>query len=129
MFKKIITLFLIGLILNLTFSSTAYPQTQTKEEKNAKRIKNVLSIIENKLDGKIEIKLLDKTKILGQLKDYDDDSLTVIEKDTNKITKIPYSQIKSVEPWISKKRTAKLILITVAVIGFLALIAKGMQDY
>jgi hypothetical protein len=125
MLKSMLSLTLIGLILNLTFSSAAYAQTQTKDEKRTNSIKKILSIIDSKLDGAVEIKLFDKTKVLGQLKIHDDDSLTVVERVNGKTTKIPFSQIKSVQPWTSNKDFAKSILIVGAAIGFLVYFAKG----
>ena len=91
-------------------------------------MKKLLSLIENQLDGAVEIRLFDKTKIIGQLGEYDDDGLTIIEKNTGKVSKFPFSQIKDVRPWASNKRFIVSLLIIAGFVGFARELCEKFLD-
>lgn len=96
MFKKYVSLALVGLLLNLTFYSTAMANTE-KNAKFAEKIKASIAKLGIGKESRVKVKLRDKTKINGYISEITEDSFTVVNEKTNSVTKIPYSQVKQVK--------------------------------
>ncbi len=130
MFNRILSLFLIGLILNTAFYSNA--QAQTNSDKEAKRAAKVKSRVEkvkkaaDKFDERVVVKLLDGTKIKGNISEIQDDSFVIVDEKTGKSTQISYLQVKKVRETISftKEEIATIALGAFAIFN---LIVSGRQ--
>ena len=98
MFKKLVSLFLVALLINLVGLTTAY--AASKEEKQALFAENVKAKVLKFGTGesaKVKIKLQDKTKLAGYISAADSESFTVIDSKTGLATTIAYPQVKSVQ--------------------------------
>ncbi len=98
MFKKLLSLSLVALLINLTAMTPAY--AASKEEKQARfaeKVKaNVMKIGTGEA-ARVKIKLQDKTKVAGYISAADDEGFTVIDSKTGVATTIAYPQVKSVQ--------------------------------
>ncbi|HKY43071.1 MAG TPA: hypothetical protein VJM50_08240 [Pyrinomonadaceae bacterium] len=98
MFKKLLSISLVALLINLTAMTPAY--AASKEEKKARfaeKVKaNVLKVGTGEA-ARIKIKLRDKTKVAGYVSSADDEGFTVIDSKTGTATTIAYAQVKSVQ--------------------------------
>src|SRR5687768_8632756 len=98
MFKKLLSLFLVALLINLAAMTPAY--AASKEEKQARfaeKVKaNVMKIGTGEA-ARVKIKLRDKTKVAGYVSAADDEGFTVIDSKTGVATTIAYPQVKSVQ--------------------------------
>ena len=71
MFRKYVSLTLVGLLLNLTFYSTAMANTE-KDAKFAEKVKANINKLGTGKDAKVEIKLKDGTKLKGYVSEVKD---------------------------------------------------------
>lgn len=101
MSKKILSCFLLGLMLNITFCSIALAQTNS--DKDLKRVAKVKSRVEKikKYQDKVDeaysvVKLLDGSKVKGIISEIRDGDFIIAEEKTGKSTQISYSQVKRV---------------------------------
>ena len=98
MFKKLLSLFLVALLINLAGMTPAY--AASKEEKQARfaeKVKaNVMKIGTGEA-ARVKIKFQDKTKVAGYISAADDEGFTVIDSKTGVATTIAYPQVKSVQ--------------------------------
>jgi len=98
MYKKLFSLALIALILNLGGVRLAY--AETKEEKDvryAEKVKtNVLKLGTGE-SARVRIKLRDKTKIEGYISSADEDGFVVTNPKTKVAMEVSYPQVKSVQ--------------------------------
>ena len=93
MLKKILSILLIGLVMNLAVVTTF---AQTKKEKEvADKVKSEITKLGVGTDAKVQVKLKDGTKIKGYVSEIGDDQFVVINEKTSQATPIPYSQAKS----------------------------------
>ena len=98
MFKKILSFALVVIMLNVVGVSSAY--AGSKEDKEARLIERVKESI-GKLgigtDARVEIKLLDKTKLKGYVSQINENSFTVVDEKTGNASEVPYSKAKQVK--------------------------------
>jgi hypothetical protein len=98
MFKKLFTLLLIALVVNLAGVRLAY--ADSKEEKQARfaeKIKaNVLKLGTGEAT-RVKVKLRDNAKLEGFISDAGADSFTVTNGKTGVATVVAYPQVKSVQ--------------------------------
>lgn len=98
MLKKLLSLSLVALLINLAAMTPAY--ASSKEEKQARfteKVKaNVLKVGTGQA-ARVKIKLHDKTKVAGYVSAADDEGFTVIDSKSGVATTIAYSQVKSVQ--------------------------------
>ena len=98
MFKKLISLSLVALLINLAGMTPVY--ASSKEEKDARfaeKVKaNVLKLGIGE-SARVKVKLRDKTKVEGYISAADAESFTVTDAKSGTATTIAYPQVKSVK--------------------------------
>ena len=113
MFRKIISLVLVVLTLNLIGVSPAAASSQ--DDKEARRIQKIKENI-NKLgigtQSRVELKLLDNRKLKGYIKEAGEDTFVVVDEKTGAATVVDYSQVKQAKG--SNRLTAAKIAIGAA---------------
>lgn len=98
MFKKLLSLSLIALMINLAGATPAY--AVSKEEKQARFAEQVKTSVLKFGTGeaaRVKIKLRDKTKLAGYISSTDGEGFTLIDSKTGMATMIAYPQVKSVQ--------------------------------
>ena len=120
MFKKYVSLALVGLLLNLAFYSTAMANTE-KDAKFAEKVKANIAKLGTGKDAKVEIKLKDGAKLKGYVSEVKDSGFVLTNEDTGISNEIPYLQVKQVKGKGSK--IAQRIPAIVILGGILALLA------
>ncbi|HEX7333037.1 MAG TPA: hypothetical protein VF290_16155 [Pyrinomonadaceae bacterium] len=98
MFKKVVTVLLVTLVINLTGVRLAY--ADSKDEKQARfaaKIKaNVLKLGTGE-STRVKVKLRDNAKLEGYISDASADTFTVTNRKTGVTTTVAYPQVKSVQ--------------------------------
>ena len=98
MFKKVVTLLLVTLVINLTGVRLAY--ADSKEEKQARfaeKIKaNVLKLGTGE-STRVKVKLRDNAKLEGYISEASAETFTVTDRKTGIATTVGYPQVKSVQ--------------------------------
>lgn len=98
MFKKVVTILLVTLVLNLTGVRLAY--ADSKEEKQARfaeKIKaNVLKLGTGE-STRVKVKLRDNAKLEGYISEASAETFTVTDRKTGVATTVGYPQVKSVQ--------------------------------
>ena len=98
MFKKLISLYLIALLINLASVTPAYAASkEEKEARFAEKVKASVLKLGTGESARIKIKLRDKTKLAGYVRAADDEGFTVIDSKTKISTTIAYADVKSVQ--------------------------------
>jgi hypothetical protein len=98
MFKKLLSLWLITLLINLAAMTPAY--AASKEEKQTRFAEKVKASVLKLGTGEaahVKIKLQDETKLAGYISAADGERFTVIDRKTGTATTIAYAQVKSVQ--------------------------------
>ena len=98
MFKKLLSLALAALLINLAGVMPAY--AASREEKQARFSEKVKASVLKFGTGeaaRVKIKLQDKTKLAGYISAADGDGFTVVDSKTGMATTITYPQVKSVQ--------------------------------
>jgi hypothetical protein len=98
MLKKMMTMLLICLVMNLA-TNVAFANN-SKEEKVAKKIEKIktdIATLGTGTDAKIEVKLIDKTKLKGYITEVKSDSFIVMNEKTGATNEVPYPQVKQVK--------------------------------
>ena len=98
MFKKLMSLSLAVLLLNLAGMTTVY--AASKEEKQARFAEKVKSNVMKLGTGeaaRVKVKLRDKTKLVGYISSAGEDNFTVTNPKTGIATMIAYPDVKSVQ--------------------------------
>jgi preprotein translocase subunit SecF len=98
MFKKLLSLSLVALLINLGAVTPAY--AASKEEKQARFAEKVKASVLKFGTGetaRVKIKLQDKTKVAGYISAADGEGFTVVDPKTGTATTIAYPQVKSVQ--------------------------------
>ena len=98
MFRKVVTLMLVALVVNLGGVRLTY--ADSKEEKQARfaeKIKaNVLKLGTGE-STRVKVKLRDRAKLEGFISDAGAESFTVTNRKTGVVTTVAYAQVKSVQ--------------------------------
>ncbi|HET9712802.1 MAG TPA: hypothetical protein VFP64_12990 [Pyrinomonadaceae bacterium] len=98
MFRKVMTLLLVALVINLGGVRLAY--ADSKEEKQARfaeKIKaNVLRLGTGE-STRVKVKLRDQAKLEGYISDAGEESFTITNRKTGVAATVAYSQVKSVQ--------------------------------
>lgn len=98
MLKIILSLFLVGLLLNAVGITAVRASSQ--EDKQARVIEKVRENVRKLGVGeaaRIEVKLLDGRKIKGYIREASEDGFVVIDAQTGAATTIDYSQVKQIK--------------------------------
>ena len=98
MFKKVVTVLLVTLVINLTGVRLVY--ADSKEEKQARfaeKIKaNVLKLGTGE-STRVRVKLRDNAKLEGYISDASAEAFTITDRKTGLATTVAYPQVKSVQ--------------------------------
>ena len=98
MFRKLLTLLLVAMVLNLAGVRLAY--ADSKEEKQARfaeKIKaNVLKLGTGE-STRVKVKLRDQAKLEGYISNSGTETFTVINRKTGVATTVAYPDVKSVQ--------------------------------
>jgi hypothetical protein len=98
MFKRIVTLALIGSVLNLAcLTPTASGQTQKEDARRAERVKSFINKVGTGRDARVEIRLRDKSEVKGYVSEKSNDSFVVTDAETGASATVLYSQIEKVK--------------------------------
>jgi hypothetical protein len=98
MFKKILSLVLVGFLLNVTGVSVAYAGTkEEKEARFAEKVKEGISKLGTGAEARIEVKLRDKTKLKGYVSEAGVDGFVVVDEKTGATSTVAYPQVKQVK--------------------------------
>lgn len=98
MFKKLFSLALVVLLINLAGVRLAY--ADSKEEKQARFAEKVKASVLKLGTGeaaRVKVKLRDKTKLEGYISAADGEGFTVTDSKTGTATQVAYPQVKSVK--------------------------------
>ena len=115
MFKKILSLVLVGFLLNVPGGSVAY--AGSKEEKAARfaeKVREGIGKLGTGAEARIEVKLRDKRKLKGYVGEAGENSFVVVDEKTGATSTVTYSQVKQVKG--NNLSTAAEIAIGVGVI-------------
>ena len=97
MFKKFLTLLLVGLLFNTTAVSFVYADTKSdKEARFAEKVKKGIAKLGTGESALVEVKLRDNTKVRGYIKEANDTSFTIVNRATNTETVVTYPNTKQV---------------------------------
>jgi len=98
MFRKLVTLLLVALVINLAGVRLAY--AESKEEKQARfaeKIKaNVLKLGTGE-SARVKVKLRDQAKLEGYISDAGAETFTITNQKTGVATTVAYPQVKSIQ--------------------------------
>jgi len=98
MFKKLLSLFLMVLLVNLVGMTSVY--AASKEEQQASLVKKVKANVLKLGTGeaaRVKVKLRDNSKLEGYISAADEQGFTVTDRKTAKATTVGYPQVKSVK--------------------------------
>lgn len=98
MFKKVLSLVLVGFLLNVTGVSAAHAGSKEgKETRFAEKVKEGISKLGTGAEARIEVKLRDKTKLKGYVGEAGEDSFLIVDEKTGATSTVTYSQVKQVK--------------------------------
>ena len=97
MFKKLFSLSLVALLINLAAMTPAYAASKEKQARFTEKVKVSVLKLGTGEAARVKLKLQDKTKVAGYISAADGDGLTVVDPKTGLVTTIAYSQVKSVQ--------------------------------
>ena len=98
MFKKLLSLSLVALLINLTAVPLVYAAAKEENEARfAEKVKASVLKLGTGEAARVKIKLRDKTKLAGYISVADDEGFTVIDSKSGIATTIAYPQVKSVQ--------------------------------
>jgi hypothetical protein len=98
MLRKLISLSLVALLINLAGMTTVYGAS--KEEKQARFAEKVKTNVMKLGTGEaahVKVKLRDKTKLVGYISNAGEDTFTVTNPKTGTATTVAYPDVKSVQ--------------------------------
>jgi uncharacterized membrane protein len=115
MFKKVLSLVLVGFLLGVVGVRLAYAGSkEEKEIRLAEKVKAGISKLGTGPEARIQIKLRDKTQLKGYVSEAGEDSFVIVNDKTNAISRVTYAQVQQVKG--NNLSTAAEIAIGVGVI-------------
>lgn len=97
MWRKIFSILLIGLVVNL---GVVVISAQTKEEKEAKfaeKVKAQIAKLGTGNEARVEVKLKDGTKIMGYVSEIKANEFVIMDSKAAQQIPIPYTNVKQVK--------------------------------
>ena len=132
MSKRVLSLFLIGLLINVIGFTAVNAQTQSDKQTRAiEQIRENVRKLGVGEDARIEIKLLDGKKIKGYIREANEDDFIVVDAKTNSAVTIDYSQVKKIKGK-NRSTAAKVGLevvkgvVVFAIVGAIATVAAAI---
>jgi hypothetical protein len=98
MLKKILSLALAVLLIGIVSVTPVYADSkEEKEARFAEKVKAGISKLGTGEMARVEIKLRDKTKLKGYIKEAGEDSFVLVDTKTGAATTVLYPQVKQVK--------------------------------
>lgn len=127
MFKKLLSLALIGLLLNLGGVKVYAHSKEEEQARFAEKVKEAVNKLGIGEAARLEVKLKDKRKLQGYISETGEDSFVVTDAKTGTATTIAYAHVKQVKG--NNLSTGAKIAIGVGVaVAILALLAWLARD-
>ncbi len=97
MVKKILCLALAGLLVNMMAASAAYASSdEGKQARFVEQVKRGIATLGTGPDARVEVKLHDRTKLKGYLKEVTAEYFVVSDPGTGATTRVLYPEVKQV---------------------------------
>ena len=120
MFKKVLSLVLVGLLVNMFSISLTYASSkEEKQSRFAARVKENVTKLGTGAEARVEVKLRDNRKLKGYVREAGEDSFVVVDAKTGTATTVAYPQVKQVKG--NNLSTGAKIAIAVSIIVVLTL--------
>jgi hypothetical protein len=122
MSKKLLSLVLVGLLLNVIGVIPAY--ASSKEETRArfaKRVKEGISRLGTGPEARVEVRLLDGRKLKGYISEAGENSFVIVDTKSGAASTVPYPQVKQVTG-NNLSKGAKIAITVGLVVGLLFLL-------
>jgi hypothetical protein len=98
MFRKILSVGLAGLLIQLACAYPAFAKTGSKKEvERAEKVRAGIAMLGTGPDARVKIKLRDKTKLEGYISEAGEDQFSVTDTKTGATSTVEYSQVKQVK--------------------------------
>lgn len=112
MFKKLLSLALAGLLLNVVYATPASAKTKAeKEAEFAERVRAGIAKLGTGAEARVEVKLRDKRKLKGYVSEAGAESFTVVDEKTGAATQVAYPQVGKVKGNnLSENQTALIVV-------------------
>lgn len=124
MLKKAVSITLVALLFNAVCLRVAATTLTEKEAHFAVKVKAGIAKLGTGTDARVELRLRDRTRIKGYIKEAGEDSFTVVDDKTGIESVITYPQVGQVKG--NNLSTTVKVVITIGVIVFLlALLARN----
>ena len=123
MSKRLLSLVLVGLLLNIVGAIPAY--AGSKEETRARfaeKVKEGISKLGTGPEARVEVKLLDGKKLKGYISEAGENSFVVVDAKSGAASTVPYPQVKQVRG-NNLSKGAKIAITVGIVVGLLFLLA------
>ena len=117
MLKKYLTLTLVGFVINLACAASASAGVDAeKQARRAEKVKAGIVKIGTGPQSRVEVKLLNGTKLKGYVREAAEDHFVIVEENGGPSTDVPYAQVRQVKGNNLTKGAEKVV----AVAGALA---------
>ena len=126
MSKKLLSLLLVGLLLNIVGVIPAY--AGSKEETRARfaeKVKEGISKLGTGPEARVEVKLLDGRKLKGYISEAGENSFVIVEAKSGAASTVPYAQVKQVTG-NNLSKGAKIAIAVGLVVGLLFLLTVAI---
>ncbi len=98
MFRKILSVALAGLLIQLAYAYPAFAATNSKKEiERAEKVRAGIARLGTGTDARVKIKLKDKTKFEGYISEAGEDQFSITDTKTGNTTAIGYSEVKQIK--------------------------------
>ena len=122
MSRKLVSLVLVGLLLNIVGAIPAY--ASSKEETRARfaeKVKEGISKLGTGPEARVEVKLRDGRKLKGYISETGENSFVMVDARSGAASTIPYPQVKQVTG-NNLSKGAKIAITVGIVVGLLFLL-------
>lgn len=125
MFKKVLCASLAVFVFNVLLVQTGYASpTQEKRVVSVEKVKQSVCKLGTGAEAKVEVRLLDGTKLKGYILESREDNFVVVDSKTGATTTIEYAQVKELKG--RNGLTAAKVGINIAKgVGIVAAVAGG----
>ena len=122
MLRKVLSLVVTGLLINVVAVSSSYARPQDDQARNIEKVKENVRKLGVGEDARVEVKLYDGRKVKGYIREAGEDNFTVIDSKSGTVTTVAYSQVKQLKG--TNRSTAAKVGINVAKgVGVVAAVA------
>ena len=123
MLKKLLSLMLAGVLLNMVAVASVHAAGKTQAEKGARdaeKVKQAVAKLGTGEKARIKVKLKDNTKVKGYVSQIGDDGFQITDAKTGAQTQVAYAQVKQVEG--KNFTTGQVIAISVGIAAAVVLV-------